>query len=129
MRTVFLVSGSVVSAIYLAACGPVSPEKSSKFAEGSNGPMTKECIATDIRPQLKDPMSLRILESKESGSKSESMTFITYTATNSFGGRIKSHRACLFREGVLVGAMNRTADNEKVKFTESNFIEYNGGIK
>ena len=93
--------------------------------------LEQKCISEDIRPRLKDPQSLRVLDrggmnTRELGTYEEGgytdFTYITYTATNSYGGRIKANRGCGFVEDTLVIGMNLDDDNDPVEFEEMDFV-------
>ena len=86
--------------------------------------MKTECIQTDIRPRLKDPTSLRVLDTVPVKSKEVEGIGITYTATNSFGGRIQHTRVCTFKNGSLYQAISMTPNLTSLGADESDWIRY-----
>ena len=99
------------------------------------------CISEDIRPRLKDPESLRVLGKDHHSlkmihqhdpdfepSEYSDFVYITYTATNGFGGRVKSTRGCGFADGkTLRMGMDFTGvppEGEAEPMAESNFVFY-----
>ena len=98
----------------LTGCGPSAKEK----AEALKLELLEVC-KDDLRDVLKDPQSLRVLSYGSKfydevrppkyfdngelmwGETNVGLTF-DYTATNSYGGRIRNNRLCLFLDRDLV---------------------------
>ena len=98
----------------LTGCGPSAEEK----AEALKLELLEVC-KDDLRDVLKDPQSLRVLSYGSKfydevrppkyfdngelmwGETNVGLTF-DYTATNSYGGRIRNNRLCLFLDRDLV---------------------------
>jgi hypothetical protein len=51
-----------------------------------------------IKADLKDPNSFALLKSEVSGTQKQKQVITEYTATNSFGGRVKTRTAIMFDE-------------------------------
>lgn len=125
-----VITASVVG-VLLSSCGGNSVASSNGNSSSRNKQLEQACISEDIRPRLKDPQSLRVLNRNsvnakavgtyEEGSYTE-FAYITYTATNSFGGRIKSTRNCAFIDGTLVAALNGDEDGNPLPFEDSDFV-------
>lgn len=101
------------------------------------------CISEDIRPRLKDPESLRVLGKDHHSLKMihqhdpdfeagddpyTDFVYITYTATNGFGGRVKSTRGYGFADGkTLRMGMDFTGvppEGQAEPMDEQNFVFY-----
>lgn len=77
---------------------------------GSSNHLVDSCIETDIRPRLKDPDSLKILNTKQHANDKGEFTWISCTATNSFNARIRTNRLCSFKDGKLTSGLNWQED-------------------
>ena len=89
------------------------------------------CIDEDIKPRLKDPGSLRIIDrhslnAKQFGTYKEGgytdFAILEYTATNSYGGRVRTRRSCGFIDGTLVMSMNVDSENRALPFKDMDFV-------
>ncbi|WP_186500348.1 hypothetical protein [Synechococcus sp. A15-60] len=92
---------------------------------------TDELVAKckeEVRQQLKDPNSMVILSvgTKEGDEDYyKHMVEVQYTATNSYGGRIRNGRGCVFNsQREMTAAMNVHPDSDPKDFEDSNFIQY-----
>ena len=115
------------SAILLTGCGPSAEEKAeaarkaAEEMEMAEKMQLIEICKDDLRDRLKDPESLRVLsygarlydeveppEYFSNGNvmwgESDASAKFTYTATNSYGGRIKKTRLCIFFDKDIIYA-------------------------
>ena len=90
--------------------------------------LQKRCIEEDIKPRLKDPESIRILEREHQdilGRISTDFVVLEYTATNSFNARIRNRRLCSFYGDSLEVAYNVNSNNEKLEREDADFVWHN----
>ena len=89
------------------------------------------CIDEDIKPRLKDPGSLRVIDrlslnTKQLGTYKEGeytdFAIIGYTATSSFGGSVRNRRTCGFIDDTLVMSINVDAKNNALPLKDSDWV-------
>ena len=123
----------ISAAVLLTGCGPRAEEKAEearKAAEEKELAQKVELVEickNDLRVRLKDPQSLRVLSRGAKlfndvqppeyfssgrlmwGEYNASAKF-DYTATNSYGGRVRSSRLCLFLDKDLIFSSKGSRD-------------------
>jgi len=84
----------------------------------------------EIVERLKDPNSIRVLSSDSITRDGEEEQYtsaarVHYTATNSYGGRIKNGRLCFFNsDGDMASALNIYPDGDPKPIKDLGFVEY-----
>lgn len=95
--------------------------------------LQRRCIEEDIKPRLKDPESIRILERDHEdlgpGGNVTDLAVLEYTATNSFNARIRNRRLCAFNGDSLEVAYNVNSNNDALEFEETDFVFHNPNTK
>ena len=113
----------------LLSIGIVALTGCSSGVNALNGRDLEQTCKEEIRQQLKDPNSMRMLSTKLSGpgEKDYYRNFVQvhYTAINGFGGRVRGGRGCFFNsEGKMTVAYNLHPNGEPKDLKNSNFIKY-----
>ena len=114
---------AVLVGFLLFACGPDYVRRGKALQQ--------VCIDEDIRPRLKDPDSLRIIDrlslnTKQLGTYKEGeytdFAILGYTATNSFGERVSNRRTCGFIDNTLIMSINVDETNNPLPLKDSDWV-------
>ena len=124
------------AALVLAGCSSTNARDFNPTNSQRSSALQNRCISEDLRPRLKDPQSLRVLDKdhhsvfndpeRKPGDYTD-FIYITYTATNGFGGRVKNTRMCGFMGNDLASAMNWEGD-KAAPIDRADFILYRGDL-
>ena len=73
-----------------------NPDGSFKITRGSVSDLALDCRKTEIEPLLKDPSSFREVDFSHTSNSTHINVLVEYTATNSFGGRVRGSKVCRY---------------------------------
>ena len=97
MKTALIAAMAACTALIGCSSGPDMNADGSFATTPSNiSVLAIHCETNQIKPLLKDPSSFRKLDHSFTASNQHIRVTVNYTATNGFGGRIRTTKTCQY---------------------------------
>lgn len=97
MKTALIAAIAAYTALVGCSSGPDrNADGSFATSRGNISVLATHCELNHIKPSLKDPNSFRKLDHTFTDSNQHIRVTVNYTATNGFGGRIRTTKTCKY---------------------------------